>query len=447
MAKPKSESPVFRRKIYGQMLEWKKREGRTALLIDGARRVGKTTVVEEFARKEYRSHIILDFSDEDDYIRGLFKNVKQDPDRFFRLLQEYTDTTLYERESVIVFDEVQLFPLARQMIKHLVKDGRYDYIETGSLISIKKNVKNILIPSEETSIRMHPMDFEEFLWAQNREGTIDTIRRAFEAREPLGFENHRRIMDMYTTYMLVGGMPQAVETFVRMNNFEAVEGIKRDILELYSNDAVKINSRAILVNVPSFLSKHDKKFTPGTIREGSRTSDFEQAVDWLRESRMVNMCVRVSDPGPAPDLTSDETTFKLYMLDTGLLVTAAFKKNVAKRKKLYEDLLSGKLNVNKGMFFENMVAQELVMNGHELAYCKFSCDESDKLQEVDFVIADGDKVIPVESKSGRSSEHASLDRFMVKYSDWVDRAFVVHSKDLRVDGNITYIPIYMAMFL
>lgn len=447
MAKQNPDRPVFRRKIYERMLEWKGRNGKTALLIDGARRVGKTTVAEEFARNEYRSHIIIDFSDEDDYIRGLFKNIKRDPDRFFRLLQDYTDTTLHERGSVIIFDEVQLFPTARQMIKHLVTDGRYDYIETGSLISIKKNVKDILIPSEEESIRMHPMDFEEFLWAQGRGGTIDTIRGAFDRMEPLGFENHRRILELYTTYMLVGGMPQAVETFIRDNNFESVETVKRDIIELYRKDSVKINSRAILDTVPSFLSKHDKKFSPGAIRKGADTHDFIQPVDWLKESRMVNVCMRISDPGPAPDLSSDETKFKLYMLDTGLLVTAAFRRNVADRKELYADLLAGRLNVNRGMFFENMVAQELVMSGHDLAFCKFRCEESEKLQEVDFLIADGDRVVPVESKSGRSSEHASLDRFMRKYSDRVDRAFVVHSKDLRMDGDITYLPIYMTMFL
>lgn len=445
MSSKSSGKGIFRRMIYDEMLLWKGSNGKRALLIEGARRVGKTTVVREFAHNEYKSCIILDFSEMDDGIKKLFVDFGKGRDRFFRLLEEFTDTRLYERESVIVFDEVQLFPLARQTIKHLVEDGRYDYIETGSLISIKQNVRNILVPSEETTIQMHPMDFEEWLWAQGNDMTVETIRRAFKNKEELGFVNHGRIMDLYTTYMLVGGMPQAVEAYIEDNNFESVEAVKRDILDLYRKDTVKINSRAILDSVPSFLSRHDKTFSPGEIRKGSKTNDYLLAVDWLKESKMVNICVRSSDPGPAPDLTIDEMTFKLYLLDTGLLITAAFRRNIADRKELYGKLLNNKLNVNKGMFFENMIAQELVMSGHELTFSKFMTTETSNPQEVDFIIASMGKVIPIESKSGRSSEHVSLDRFMEKYSDKVKGAYVVHSKDLRVDGDITYIPIYMTM--
>ena len=438
---------MFRRKIYDRMLEWKKGEGSTALLIEGARRVGKTTVVREFAKNEYRSFIMIDFSDCDDDVRNLFGTYSKGADRFFARLQELMGTILHRRESLIVFDEVQLFPQARQLIKHLVEDGRYDYIETGSLISIKKNIENILIPSEEESIDMHPMDFEEFLWAQGNEVTVDLLREDFRNLEPLGLSGHRHVMDLYSTYMIVGGMPQAVEAFLEKGSFEAAERAKRQILDLYIRDAVKINARRVLKTVPAQLAKHDRTFSPSVVRKDSRTRDYLVAVDWLVESKVVNICTRTSDPSLALGLSLDDTTFKLYLLDTGLLITASFMENVARREELYRDLMNGKLNVNKGMFFENMIAQELTMTGHLLTYAKFNHKDSPHQQEVDFLIADGDMVIPVKSKSGDSSRHVSLDRFMDKFSDRTKKAYVIHSKDIRVDGDVIYLPIYMTMFL
>jgi len=445
---------IFKRKIYDRISEWKEQYGgKYALLIEGARRVGKTTVVMQFVKNEYRSSIIIDFSKSDKEIKDLFADHAGDLDRFFLYLQQIYKTVLHERESAIVFDEVQLFPLARQMIKHLVADGRYDYIETGSLLSIKQNVSDILIPSEEMSIDMHPMDFEEFLWAQKDEVTVPLIRKAFEDRTPLGPSMHKRIMNTYGIYMLVGGMPQSVEAYLEKNNFEAVETAKRLILKLYADDTAKIKidrgskSKRILFMIPSFLSKHEKTFSPSQLRKGSKTRDYFDSITWLSESKIVNVCYRNSDPSPALDLNLDEHTFKIYLADTGLLITASFDSNVGDRDEVYKDILRNKMRINRGMFFENMVAQELVSAGHGLVFGKFFFEGSTNMQEVDFIVADGRKMIPIEAKSGASGRHVSLDRFMEKFSSRVKIGCVVHSKDLRVDGDIVYIPIYMAMFL
>ena len=445
---------IFRRKIYDSISEWKEQySGKYALLIEGARRIGKTTVVKQFAENEYRSFIIIDFSKVDEVVKDLFIHHVEDLDRFFLYLQQIYKTVLHERDSVIVFDEVQLFPPAQQMIKHLVADGRYDYIETGSLLSIKQNVKDILIPSEEMSIDMHPMDFEEFLWAQDDHITIPLLRRSFEDRLPLGRSMHKRIMDTYSIYMLIGGMPQSVETYIEKNNFDAVETVKRMILKLYADDASKIKadrgskSKRILFMIPSFLSKHEKTFSPSQLRKGSKTREYFDSVTWLSESKVVNICYRNTDPGPALNLNLDEYTFKMYMADTGLLMTASFDSNVGDREEIYKGLLNNKMSMNKGMFFENMIAQTLVSTGHELVFSRFSSESSSNMNEVDFIIADGKDIIPIESKSADSGKHASLDRFMEKFSSRTKMAYVVHSKDLRVDGEIVYIPIYMAMFL
>lgn len=445
---------LFKRKVYDELLRWKDTsQGRSAILVEGARRVGKSTLVEAFVRNEYRSHILIDFSNMDEDLRNVFRNPR-DLDRFFLFLQQMFRTTLYRRESAIVFDEVQLFPPARQMIKHLVADGRYDYIETGSLLSIKQNVRDILIPSEEESIRLHPMDFEEYLWAIGDEQTIPLIRRCFIDREPLGRTMHERIMAEYRLYMLMGGMPQAISAYLETNNLSEVEKAKRSILNLYRNDSVKIEygggekAGRILELVPSYLSNHDKSFSPGEIKQDGRTRDYLKSVGWLKESMIINVCVDNYDPSPALSLNLDENKFKMYMLDTGLLVTSAMMADSRDAEELYEAMLRGKLQVNEGMFFENMVSQELVAAGHRLVYTKFTVKDTDNIQEVDFLISDGSRIVPVECKSGNmSSRHKSLDRLMGKYGRFVDTAYVVHSKDLRVDGSITYIPIYMSMFL
>ena len=445
---------IFRRKIYDSMLAWKEgSDGRSALLIEGARRVGKTTVVKEFAKREYDSYLLIDFSKADDETKSYFKKHSEDFDTLFRLLQLKYRVSLHKRRSVVIFDEVQSFPRARELIKHFVEDRRYDYIETGSLISLRKNVKDIVIPSEEKRISLHPMDFEEFLWAQGDDVTVGMLREFYDSRTPLGESMHRNIMEKYATYMLVGGMPQAVDALVESNDFSVVESVKEGILNLYSEDSEKIgdgrsdNAKAILMNLPGLLSKHDKKFSPSAVKKNSRTRDYLRAVTGLSESKMVNVCYRSTDPNPAMRLCIDDTSFKIYLLDTGLLFTSAFRSNTGSRDRIYESILKNKMGINKGMFFENMVSQELTARDVDLVFSRFTVKDSTNAQEVDFLIARDKEVIPLEVKSGTSTKHKSLDRFMVKYDKWAKRAYVIHSKDLRVDGDITYLPIYMTMFL
>lgn len=449
-----SESSIFERKIYSQMLDWKNRYGRSrALLIEGARRVGKSTIVRSFVKNEFKSSIIIDFSTQIPDVRNYFIEYGDNLDRLFLFLQSRYNVILEEGESAIVFDEVQLFPPARQMIKHLVADGRFSYIETGSLISLRQNVKDILIPSEERRIQMHPMDFEEFQWAQGNKTTIPFLRKMFNDREPLGFDEHRRMMREYMLYVLVGGMPQAVEAFVTNNDFQSVEEVKRDILNLYLDDVMKIpgnlgiKSREVLEHIPANLSRHDKSFSASEIRKNSATREYYSAITWLKESKIVNACFRSSNPNPALELYYDRNTVKLYMLDTGLLVTSMFRSNIANRDELYRSILDNKLDMNRGMILENIVSQELTAKNLPLVFSKFYIEGSTNVQEVDFIMADAESVTPIEVKSGVSSKHASLDRFMVKYRDLVKEAYVVHTKNLRVDGAITYVPAYMTMFI
>ncbi|MBQ8179287.1 MAG: ATP-binding protein [Candidatus Methanomethylophilaceae archaeon] len=445
---------MFRRKIYDDLKAWKDRKGgRYALMVEGARRVGKSTIVEEFVRNEYESYILVKFERVGDEIRDLFQRM-DDLDRFFLHLQQYAGVRLHERRSAIVFDEVQLFPLARQAIKVLVEDGRYDYYETGSLISIKKNVRNILIPSEEDTIHMFPMDFEEFLWARGDTVTMPMVRRAFETLEPLGRDMHDRIMEQYRTYMLVGGMPQAVQRLVDDNSFSSVEDAKASILDLYMKDAVKLDgphgvkASAIFRSLASNLEKHDRTFSPGSVRKGTGIRDYRKAIDDLGESMMVNLCHRVTEPAVDQASHYDEDDLKVYMCDTGLLFTQSFTTMRYDADGVYGSILRGDLNINQGMYFENMVAQELRATGHGLYFSKFPHRDSDRLQEVDFVIVRRREPVPVEVKSGQKSKaHKSLDRFMDKYGDVTGSPFVVHTKDLERVGGITYIPIYMASLL
>ena len=446
---------TFERKIYTRMLDWKARySDRYALLIEGARRVGKTTIVEEFAKREFESYILIDFTTASDETKQWFKDYANDLDTLFRQIQFRYSTRLKNGRSVIIFDEVQSFPQARQLIKHLVKDGRYSYIETGSLISLKQNVEGILIPSEEMHIQMHPLDFEEFLWAQGDTATVDLLRESFRSLKPLGDSTHKQLMGKYITYMLVGGMPQAVEAFIDSNNFDDVETVKRTIIDLYRDDTAKIKfdkgskARRILDRIPALLSKHDKRFSPSQLKKGSKTRDYFDSVVWLGESKMVNICHDVSDPGPAMGLSIDEHSFKLYMIDTGLLISSSFLSNIDTYEELYDMMLRGRLNMNKGMLLENMVAQELVAKDYELLFCRFHVKETDNPQEVDFLLVKNGMVLPIEVKSGAdSTSHISLDRFLIKFKDVADRAYVVHTKDLRIDGNITYLPVYMTMLL
>lgn len=443
---------MFRRKVYDRIMEWKAGNGSTGLFIEGPHYVGKTTVVEEFARNEFDSYLLIDFSIASKEVLGLFNRYSSDLDSLFLYLQLEFGVELFEKRSVIIFDEIQFFPFARQMIKHLVKDGRYYYIETGSLVSIRGASKDILLPSEEDRIQMNPMDFEEFLWATGDTVTPKLLRRSFEEKTPLN-EAHKVVMRKFTEYMLVGGMPQAVSEFIATNNFDKVEGSKTRILNLYLDDTeksgptLKSKTRQILSKLPAMLSRHEKRFSPSAIKKDSRTREYVKAVDWLTDSKMVNRCFRISDPNPAMDQNVDETAFKLYMADTGLLITSAFMSNSGDRDEIYRALVSGKLSINKGMFLENAVAQALVASGHNPGFGRFEDQIERKSYEVDFLIADSGRVIPIEVKSGQSAKHASLDRYVDRYGKWIDQAYVVHTKDLRVDGDLTYIPVYMAMFI
>ena len=446
---------MFRRKIYSKLASWKaEKAGEYALMIQGARRVGKSTIIEEFVRNEYDTYIVIRFEKANKDILKLFDSM-DDLDRFFLELQLYTHVQLKERHSAIVFDEVQLFPLARQAIKTLVADGRYDYYETGSLISIKKNVKDILIPSEEDTINMYPMDFEEFLWATGDTMTMDYIRDSYEKMEPLGQVLHNRVMEQFRTYIVVGGMPQAVSAYVEKKSFNTIEGVKRSIIDLYLKDTAKLDGNKsfakasmLLRNLSAQLEKHDKSFSPGMIKKDAGIRDFRRVVDDLGESMMVNLCYRITEPAIDQAGHFDGDDFKMYLCDTGLLVTLSFGTSEMDKDSIYKALVKGNLNINNGMYFENMVAQELRMAGHDLYFSKFEHKDSEKLQEVDFVIVVDRKPVPVEVKSGRKyKEHKSLDRFMDKYGRTIGDAFVIYPGNVRVEGKVTYLPIYMVSLL
>ncbi len=444
---------MFRRKVRDELKEWKEKwSDRYAVLIEGPRRVGKTTLVKEFVASEYRTSIFIDFSENNPDLIAIFE-VSNSLDAFFKMLQDWTGITLYEHESAIVFDEVQLYPKARQKIKHLVEDGRYDYIETGSLISIRQNVSDILIPSEEMSIQMRPMDFEEFSWAVGSLFPTDYLKECFDNGISVARAIHESLMRSFATYMVVGGMPQSVEEYIRSGSFSQVDVIKREIIKMYGDDLSKvrgptgIKARAIFKKIPALLSSHEKTFSPSEIKADSKSRDYLNAIDWLSESKIVNICYRCTDPDPALDFYLDVNSFKIYLADTGLLMAAAFMSNNAKDE-AYRMVLDNKLSSNRGMMFENAVAQELAAHGHTLAFSKRRSESNTYGLEVDFILADGKHLIPVEVKSGeKSSSHKSLDVFMETYGRKVDRAYVVHSKNLRVDGKVVYIPIYMTMFL
>ena len=445
---------ILKRKIYDVLMEWKKGKGRTALLIEGARRVGKSTIVREFAKQEYRSALYIDFVKPMPGTIEIFQNYRHDIGLLLSHLALLYGIKLVDRESLIIFDEIQKYPPARELIKYFVEDGRYDYIETGSLISIRRNVKDIQIPSEELRIRMNPLDFEEFLWANGDEASMPFIRGCFEKMEPLGHALHKNMMEKYKTYMLVGGMPQSVIAYLNGHDIYASEEMKRSILKLYSDDLRKAEegadprATAIFSHISSMLSARKKSFYPGHIEKGTRTSDYVTSISWLEESYICNLCRSTNDPNCALNLAIDIDSVKLYMGDTGLLITHSFDSGNITASDITDAFVKDRLSINEGMFFENAVAQDLVSSGRKLYYSEFYTDSDRKhLYEVDFIISSGKKIIPIEVKSSISTRHRSLDLFMEKYGSRVDRAYVIHGKDLRVDGNIAYIPIYMTMCL
>lgn len=442
---------VFRRKIYNEILEWKeKRSDRYALLIKGARRVGKSTIAEEFAKNEFRSYILIDFAHTSKEIIELFDDM-YNLDFFFLQLQQFTGTRLYEKESVIIFDEVQLFPKARQAIKYLVADGRYKYIETGSLLSIKKNTKDILIPSEEHKISMYPMDFEEFLWSIDDEMTADTIKVLLKNKKSAGNAMHRNLMRKFRLYMLIGGMPQAIESYIEHNNLQVVDEVKREIVDLYEEDFVKIDGTGlagdIYDTIPANLSNNASRYVLSNAREGTRGSHVRELIPDMLSSFTINIAYRANNPGVGMSLEKDTSRYKLFLSDVGLFITLAFKDKKYTENVIYNKLLSDKLEANLGYVYENVVAQMLITKGNNLFYYTMESETSNHLYEIDFLISVGDKICPIEVKSGNYRSHKSLDVFCEKFSKRIGDKYVIHVKDYKWENGIHYIPVYMVPFL
>lgn len=442
---------IFKRKIYNELLQWKRTdEGRTAVLIQGARRVGKSTIAKEFAENEYETHILVDFAACSAEIRELFNDVS-DLNRIFMRLQLEYSVELKERKSVIIFDEVQLAPKARQAIKYLVKDGRYDYMETGSLISIRKNVRDILIPSEEVKLRMFPMDYEEFRWALGDTATIRLLQGCFHGRTSMGDATNRKLMRDFRLYMLVGGMPQAVAAYLETNNLEKVDSVKRSIITLYEDDFNKIdptgNASKMFRQIPAQLTNNANRYLAWSATEGTRNSVLAEIISEIKESMVVNMAYHANDPSAGMALHQDPNKYKMFTGDTGLFVTLAFWDRKFTDNTIYHKLLSDKLGTDLGYVYENVVAQMLKAAGHELYYYTFPTESGKHNYEVDFLIADGDKVSPIEVKSSGYKAHTSLDAFCMKFSSRIRNKYLVYTKDLRKDGDVLYLPVYMTMFL
>lgn len=450
----------MKRKIYEDLLTWKKEwAGKTALLIDGARRVGKSYIAEEFAKTEYRSYIFIDFNSATEDIRNLFFHYLNDLDTLFMYLSGYYNVKLYEHESLIIFDEVQLFPRARAAIKYLVADGRYDYIETGSLMSIKKNVQDIVIPSEERHLKMYPLDFEEFLWAMGNDTLMDIIKKCYDAEKPMGQIMHRKAMDYFRQYLIVGGMPQAVQEYATSRDFDRVDRIKRDILTLYRADIIKhaagyeMKVESIFDEIPAQLQKPEKRFRISSLKKDARFRDYEDAMFWLDDAMIVNICYNSTEPNIGLRLNMDRLTLKCYMADTGLLISHAFDENGIVTEELYKKLLFDKLEVNKGMIMENMVAQMLTASGHKLYfYSNCSREDKDSRMEIDFLITKSKvssrhNISPIEVKSGKNYTLTSLRKFMKKYDEQTHIPYVLHTNDLKKEEGIIYLPLYMTPLL
>lgn len=442
---------TFKRKIYDKFLEWKKNsDGKTALLVEGARRIGKSTIVEEFAKNEYESYILIDFTKASKEVLNLFDDIS-DLNYIFLRLQLIYHKELHQRKSLIIFDEVQFCPKARQAIKHLVADHRYDYMETGSLISIRKNVKDILIPSEERQVQMYPMDFEEFKWALGDTVTIKLLRESFEKYQPLGDDLNRRMIRDFRLYMLVGGMPKAVSTYIETNNMRLVDEEKRDILRLYESDFMKIDSTGkaamLFKSIPSQLEKNASRYQVSSVLENQRNSTVLELISEMESSKTVLVSYKSDDPNAGLTRTKDLENFKLFVCDTGLFTTMLFMDKDFTENIIYEKLLSDKLSVNLGYLYENVVAQILKANGNSLFYYTFLDEKSRHNFEIDFLLARNNKVCPIEIKSSGYKTHASLDAFSEKYSSRILNKYLVYTKDLGKDKDVFSIPVYMTMFL
>lgn len=442
---------MFQRKIYNKLMEWKQEsDGKTALLIEGARRVGKSTVAEEFAKREYRSYILIDFSKASKEVRELFDDIS-DLNYIFLRLELIYKKDLYERESVIIFDEVQLCPMARQAIKHLVKDHRYDYLETGSLISIKKNIKDILIPSEERKVDMFPMDYEEFLWAMGDESTSKLLAEVFDKWMPLGNAVHRKLLRDFRLYMLIGGMPQAVSEYLETNHLRKVDEVKRDILKLYKDDFRKIDASGrvslLFDAIPAQLNTNASRYQVSSVLNGERAEQILELIAEMVDSKTVQAAYHVNDPNVGMANTIDLRKFKLFLADTGLFTTLVFKDKDFTENLIYEKLLSDKLSVNLGYVYENVVAQILTANGHALYYHAFLNEKTKHNYEIDFLISEKNKICPIEVKSSGYRTHKSLDAFSDKFSNRILNQYMVYTKDMDKEGNVKMLPIYMVPFL
>ncbi|MSA70473.1 AAA family ATPase [Holdemania massiliensis] len=428
------------------------------MLIDGARRVGKSYIAEEFAKAEYKSYILIDFNRIPKEITDLFELYLNDLDTFFLYLSNYYNVKLYERETLVIFDEVQLFPRARSAIKYLVADGRYDYLETGSLMSIKANTKDIVIPSEERHIKMFPLDFEEFLWALDNQLLMDFIRQCFQEHKPMGQALHRKAMDYFRQYLVVGGMPQAVQAYVQTKDFERVDRIKRDILKLYRADMIKhaqgyeMKVEQIFDEIPAQLQKHEKKFKYSSLKKEARFRDYEDAFFWLSDAMIVNICYNSTAPNIGLKLNRDRMTMKCYMADTGLLISHAFDENGIVSEEIYKKILFDKLEFNQGMIVENIVAQMLAASSHKLYFYSNSSKEASDRMEIDFLIAKSKisnrhNISPIEVKSSKKYTLSSLHKFCTRYSEQLHLPYVLHPSDLKEENGILYLPLYMTPLL
>lgn len=451
---------VFRRKIYDKLLNWKNEaKGSKAILIEGARRIGKSTICEEFAKNEYESYILIDFAKKDKTVESYFTQYLTDLDTFFMMLSTYFKTKLVNRKSLIIFDEVQMFPQARAAIKYLVADGRYDYIETGSLISVKENIKDIVIPSEERSIKMYPLDFEEFSWALGEDLLLEYIKKCFENREPLERNMHNKAMLLFKQYLLVGGMPKPIVLFIENNkDFSKADEEKRDILRLYRNDIMKIKAQyrakvlAIFDSIPGLLSQHEKRVVFKDIQEGSFADQYTETFFWLSDSMISNECFLTSDPNVGLSINEVRTYVKCYLGDTGLLVSHAFDENELLENEVYSQILNDKLNLNEGMLYENVIAQMLTAKGHKLYFYTHYSEEKHRNDiEIDFLLSNNSKLkyklYPIEVKSGKNYKTSSLLRFKEKYKNRIGECYIIHPMNLSLKDDVLCIPPYMTMCL
>lgn len=442
---------IFKRKLYAKMLQWKQeRNGETALLIKGARRVGKSTLAENFAQQEYDSYVLIDFAEAPKLIKDLFEDISN-LDALFSFLQLYYHKTLVPRKSVIVFDEVQLCPKARQAIRKLVKDHRFDYIETGSLLSIRKNVKDIRIPSEETQVTLYPMDYEEFCWALKDEATVPLLQHYFEQHQSLGDAITRNLLRDFRRYMLVGGMPQAVVAYLETANFEKVDAVKREIIELYAEDFRKIDptgrATRLFKAVPAQLNSNASRYQVSSVIPNARVGELEELLQDMEDSKTVLFAYHANDPNVGMALHRDTLQYKMFLNDIGLFVTLAFMDKDYTENVIYQKLLFDKLSADLGYVFENMVAQILKTAGNELFYHTWPTESGKHNYEIDFLISRQNKICPIEVKSSGYKSHVSLDAFQNKFSDRIGDSYLVYTKDLRRDGNVWMMPVFMAMFL